>query len=432
VRGVVIVLGDLVRSPRAVLHATAMARAGATVHLVGFAELGWRPFGAPAELRVWPLSDRQRGDHAARNRLPYTLTAAWRAFGLLLELLWLVLWRIPRTDVILVQNPPGVPTLAVAWLTARIRRSRLVIDWHNLTWAMLTMRVSPRHPLVTAVSAYERFFGRRADLNLFVSRAMQVTLSQRWGMRGVVFRDRPSQAFQIESEAERRAIRTRLLERLGEPPGSALVVSSTSWSADEDFDLLFEALTRYDAGSKDPAYVRQEAHAGSRHPTGAGEGLARLVVLITGQGPLRADFEKRCSEAHFRSVGVHTAWLESGEYTRVLAAADLGVCLHRSASGLDLPMKVLDMFGAGLPVCALDYGPCLAELVQHGINGLLFRTSDELAGQLRTTLATYPDFSPTVDGLRAGVLQSRVGTWEDSWKNGVWPSLERIAGSQPL
>ncbi|CAI5964731.1 unnamed protein product, partial [Closterium sp. NIES-65] len=110
--------------------------------------------------------------------------------------------------------------------------------------------------------------------------------------------------------------------------------------------------------------------SGAKFPT--------LAFIVTGKGALRSHYEAKMRRLRLRHVSFRTAWLAPEDYPRLLGSADLGVSLHTSSSGLDLPMKVVDMFGCGLPVCAISYS-CIHELVKGGTNGLLFSDSSALA-----------------------------------------------------
>jgi beta-1,4-mannosyltransferase len=80
-----------------------------------------------------------------------------------------------------------------------------------------------------------------------------------------------------------------------------------------------------------------------------------LQFVITGKGPEKKRYEELIKKLGLRKCNIQTKWLLAKDYPKLLASADLGVCLHYSSSGLDLPMKVVDMFGSGLPVCAINY-----------------------------------------------------------------------------
>ncbi len=384
-------------------HARSLAAEGLEVDLIGTAASDLPAFIAgDRRIVVHTIADHAPHAGVSSARLRYLLRTVLRGARLLMALASLLCWRLSRPDVILVQNPPGAPTMAVAWLAARLRSARLVVDWHNLTSAMLAVRHGPGHPLVKVIAQYEALFGRAADVNLFVSSHMQEMLGRRFRVRGTVFRDRPADTFAPLAADERDRARTRLFAMFARPTMReiALLVSPTSWTADEHLDLFLEALTQYDARTR-------ADHGPNRLPF--------LAVLITGQGPLKRAFEERARDNPLEYVHIQTGWLEPDDYARAIAAADLGICCHVSASGVDLPMKIVDMFGAGVPVCAYDYGPCLQELVTPGVNGVLFTTAENCCDRLENLLRGLPASNPVLERLRKGAAESAPRTWGEGW-----------------
>src|SRR4051794_24568039 len=132
-RAVVVVGGDAGRSPRMQYHARALAASGVDVDLVGYDGVPVPRFIADTpRIRVHRLAEpRLRFKADRRSKIIFgflaTIDATIAAIRLLAALL-----TLGKFDLLLVQNPPSLPTLQVARLVCRLRGARFVIDWHNL------------------------------------------------------------------------------------------------------------------------------------------------------------------------------------------------------------------------------------------------------------------------------------------------------------
>jgi len=80
-----------------------------------------------------------------------------------------------------------------------------------------------------------------------------------------------------------------------------------------------------------------------------------IHLHTTGKGDLKKEFEAKIAKLNLKYWKCYTDFLPTSDYAKLLGSADLGICLHESSSKLDLPMKAVDMCGAGLPVAALNY-----------------------------------------------------------------------------
>lgn len=404
-RAAVVALGDLGRSARMRYHARALAANGVDVDLVGLEGTPLpRAITGDPRITVHRISPPTLRRRKGLTGFAYTFSALVDACRLSFRL-WRTLRSLSPPELVLVQNPPQFPTLAVTRFSLRRKGVRFVIDWHNLGYTLLQLRLGRWHPAVRFARWFERRDARRVEGHLCVSRGLAAFLESRFGVKGAkVLYDRPAEAFVPIERSEREQFRQALFARLG-VRGTVVgfVVCPTSWTEDEDFDVAIEAVWRLEER------VRgwEAADPSRRFPD--------LVILVTGDGARRAEFERRFAGLSSRRIQLRTRWLEPEDYPRVVGSADLGLCLHRSSSGLDIPMKVADLFGAGVPVCALDYGACLAERVRHGDNGFLFSTAQQLADVLFDLFETFPAEQQSLERLRAGARKSARPTWEEGW-----------------
>uniref|UniRef100_A0A663LRM2 Chitobiosyldiphosphodolichol beta-mannosyltransferase n=1 Tax=Athene cunicularia TaxID=194338 RepID=A0A663LRM2_ATHCN len=350
-----------------------------------------------------------------------------------IQLLYTML-KIDQPSYILLQNPPGLPSIAVAWIACLFWRSKLIIDWHNYGYTIMSMNLGRNHLLVQIAKWYEKLFGRLSDYNLCVTNAMKEDLWVNCNIKAVTMYDKPASYFKetplelqhrlymklsilrkscfcstesVGWKAERSAFTEvdekngHVIKTRGRP---ALLISSTSWTASVYLSILNSFLSSPD--------YEQYINEGIKLPS--------LVCVITGKGPLKDYYNGLINKLHFKHIQICTPWLEAEDYPLLLGSADLGVCLHKSSSGLDLPMKVVDMFGCSLPVCAV-YFECLHELVKHDENGLIFRDSNELAEQLKMLFLGFPTLEGKLHNFRKNLRASKQLRWDESWDQTVLP-----------
>lgn len=340
------------------------------------------------------------------SALPFILAGPIKVIWQILSLLYVLCYRTKPARWLLVQNPPSIPTLLIASVVCFLRNTHLIIDWHNYGWTILAGTRGKTHPFVKISKLYEAKVGSWAPTASFtVTHAMQKQLKERpYQVKSPIFtlHDRPAEIFQpIESAEKRKAF----LARLPETSASAdliiqgktrLLVSSTSWTPDEDFNLLLEALCAYSSSPKP---------------------LPPILAIITGKGPQKQmylDKIKHLTDAgKLQGITILTAWLSTQDYATLLACADLGVCLHKSSSGVDLPMKVVDMFGAGLPVVGYANYESWDELVKEDVNGKGFTTSDELAAVLERLFGERG--VQLLETLREGAVKEGSRRWDEEW-----------------
>ncbi|KAF8989299.1 hypothetical protein BDZ89DRAFT_1124604 [Hymenopellis radicata] len=446
----ILVLGDIGRSPRMMYHAESFAENGFQTDIIGYG--GSKPIPALERLPLVQLRYLPQLPSVV-GRLPFVLLAPIKIIHQVLTIILVLLVQIPQPpEFILVQNPPSIPTLAIVALVGRIRGCKVIIDWHNLGYSILALKLGSNHLFVRIAKWIEATFGRCAYAHLFVTQAMHDFLVKEWDLQGrkVVLHDRPPRHFHHSSPQEVHDLLIKLKHlwtqpkvfdewlpecsipystpftdttgpsktiesRIASPSptsgisskasnpfqttimtptrsmspisGSythihsprlrhdrpALVVSSTSWTPDEDFGVLKDALVLYEKRA--------------RNAPGT---LPKLLMVVTGKGPMREAYMKEVNQLQKEWIWVRcvTVWLEPEDYPLLLGSCDLGVSLHSSSSALDLPMKVVDMFGCGLPVCALRFA-CLGELVKEGVNGLIFDNAAQLAKQLEVRSPSF-------------------------------------------
>lgn len=174
-----------------------------------------------------------------------------------------------------------------------IQQTKLIIDWHNYGYTIM-MANKVNKLLCVFGKIYEMYFGKYADYNLTVSKAFKTDLSNKFAIPadtiGVLY-DRAVQGkfkeLSIEEKYEffeQNGFGGKFIKRNSDDDGKVeyvyvkdrplLLLTSTSYTPDEDLSILVSALEKY----------------------AARDDLPRVHLVVTGAGPQKKMYLQKFDE----------------------------------------------------------------------------------------------------------------------------------------
>ena len=432
----VLVVGDLNRSPRMLNHCLSLTDSFEEINEVSL--IGFNGGDIRSDISTNPKIKQyyiSQGLNKLLRKLPrflFIFVALIKIITQVLSLLW-ILFRIPKFKFLILQNPPGIPAMLICWIVCKIRGSKFIIDWHNYGYTILKVNNRPQF-LVNLACKYEKYLGKKSDVNFCVSQAEKRDLKKEFGIEAVCLPDRPVKGlfkFLNQNEANElykkypnelsSLIDSHLPENKNNKP--IVMISSTSWTPDEDFSLLLDSFIKTEEMILEDIEDKDQKSLVNMTK----DKIKKILFLITGRGPLRDKFMKKVEEAKLKYFEVKSIWLESDDYPKLLSLVDLGISLHYSSSGIDLPMKVVDMFSGCLPVASIYYDT-IVELVEENKNGFLFKNDKDLCKILKNVIIEYSTTGKCekIDKFRENLHKDLdKNDWVSQWKQRVIPSLKK-------
>jgi len=428
----ILVLGDLNRSPRMLNHSKAVSENMPEIEeisLIGFNGGELRSdITTDTKIKVYYIPDRINNILKKLPRIFFVLSAIVRILLQIFFLTYILLFKIPRPSFLILQNPPGIPAIYICSIVCFLRRTTFIIDWHNYGYTI--MEVNKRNRIATWIAKiYEKVYGRCSSLNFCVSNSMKYHLKNEMNIEAINLPDRAmknvfkklslceSHYFFKKYEETRDLFTETILENGHEiikykSNRPILMISSTSWTPDEDFDLLLDSL------------IETENKLLRSHEESI---IKKVILIITGRGPNRDEFMKKVFKTNFKIFTIISIWLESDDYPKLLGASDIGICLHYSSSGYDLPMKVVDMFSAQLPVVSYDY-ETVHELINQNTNGFLFKNREDLSRILTDLIQEFSlnNKSEKINAFSNNLKNFSSDDWISQWKKLAYDRIIKL------